>query len=157
MHSVRCKCTFLLLGAHLGHRGWHFGCRCVHSVGCCMLAAGATPSSCTPTSAATSTPAPPSICINLRLHIFSPPSALLIRMFSRWTTVGGVCPPVQQLFPCLPASTWSAPVHSGHPTIAHLAPQVDASHITNVHSPTKKFQGLEGACMTFHNCAFLRC
>ena len=29
VHSVRCKCTFLHLGRHLGHRGWHFGCGCV--------------------------------------------------------------------------------------------------------------------------------
>ena len=43
--------------------------------------------------------------------------------------------------PAVPLFTWSAPVHSGHPTIAHLGPpQVDASHITNVHSSTKKFQ-----------------
>ena len=86
---------------------WHLGsgCMCVHSGGSCLLAGAA----CTPTSAATSTPASPSICINLRLfHLrlcSSHPD------FPRCTTVGGVCTPVCQVFPCLPACTCAPRTH----------------------------------------------
>ena len=136
LHLVRCFSFWVHIWAtEVGILG--AGVCSVHPVGCCMLAAGA-PNSCTPTSAATSAPAPPSICINLSLHIFS--SKPLLFSFGcfqggqLWEGCVHLCTSCSLVY-------LAAPVHSGHPTIAHLAPpQVDASHITNVHSLTKKFQ-----------------
>ena len=85
---------------------WDFG-FVLHPVGCCVLGAGA---ACTRTSAATPTPAQPSICINLRLHFshrilfHAHPDIFKVR------NCGRVCPPASHLFPCLPACT-SAPLH----------------------------------------------
>ena len=90
---------------------------------------------CTQTSAATSTPAPPSICINLRLHIFPPDPRLSFAhpdIFKVCNCGRGVstCPPPVPLFTWLHRCTQ----HSGHPTIAHLTQQVDASPLSRVHN-----------------------
>ena len=91
VHSVRCKCTFLLLGAHLGHRGWHFGCGCVPCAASWVLYVG---SRCNSLLLHSNICRNIHTCSSVNLHKSPSPhflfaSALLIGMFSRWTTVGG--------------------------------------------------------------------
>ena len=96
---------------------WHLGsgCMCVHSGGSCLLAGAA----CTPTSAATSTPASPSICINLRLfHLRLCFSSRLSKVHNCGRSVC-TCLPGVPLFTSLHLCTQDTPRISPH-RLTHL-------------------------------------
>ena len=123
MHSVKGKCTFVLL-VHIWAARLRFWVR-VCSPSWVLYPgwrAGAS-SSCTQTSAATSTPAPPSICINLLLHIFrsSHPDIFKVHNCGRGVST---CAPAVPLFTCLHRCTQDTPQLRIPPhKLTHLASQ----------------------------------
>ena len=159
VHSVRCKCTFLHLGAHLGHRGWHFGCGCVQCAPSWVLYVG---SRCNSLLLHSNICRNIHTCSSVNLHK-SPSPHFLFPFCSSYSDVfkvdncgrgASTCATAVPLFTCLHLCTCA--LRTPH----NCASQPPTSWRISHHKCAQfdqKVSSLEGACMTFRNCAFQRC